>query len=89
MMNGDSMDFQRWDAEKSGNNRLPVGVAVHNARSPFLSVIDQPDGSLQGLSGFVDDAVSNLETTGDTLMNKHLGTNIGAMVLQKCLSHMD
>lgn len=64
-------DFRRWDVEKSANNCLPVGVSVHNTCSPFLSVIDQLDGSLQGLSGFVDDAVSNLETTDESIMKNH------------------
>lgn len=51
---------------------LPVSVTVHNSCSPFLSVIDQPDGSFQGLSGFVNNAVSHLENTGDKKpMNQH------------------
>lgn len=49
---------------------VPVGVSVHNTSSPFLSVIDELDGSFQGLSGFVHDAVTNLDTTGATRRRK-------------------
>lgn len=66
--------IQRWDTAIRVNKCLPVGVPVHNPSSPFFSVIDQLDGSLQGLSGFVNDAVANLETTGEMLMNKQWHT---------------
>lgn len=57
---------------------VPVSVSVHNTRSPFLRVIDQLDGSLQGLPGFVDDAVSDLQ-------REVMNTDV--TVLQKCLCH--
>lgn len=49
---------------KALGKRSPVSVSVHNARSPFLGVVHHLDSSLQGLPGFVDDAVSNLEEDG-------------------------
>lgn len=71
------MDFQRWNI-----NYLPVSVSIHNTRSPFLSVIHQLDGSLQCLSGFVDDAVSNLETTNENAEFCRLSLQVFLVIIE-------
>lgn len=49
------------EEQEAFHNSSPVGVPIHNTCSPFPGVIDQFDGSLQGLPGLVHNTVSNLE----------------------------